>query len=57
MNGEHGDWSSCYLYEKYFVTKQLLKYPNEVTHNEFLNLTASEGEEILEMKSNELNQH
>ena len=36
------------------MTKKSLKYQNQVTHNDFLNLTDSEGEDVLEMKCNEV---
>ena len=56
MSDEHEVCYCCYLSEKYFVTKQSLKYHDKVTHNEHHNRTDNESEDILEMKSNKVNQ-
>ena len=52
---EHEDGYCCYLCDKYFETKQSLKY-DEFIHNQQYTLTDSEGEDAPKINSNEVNQ-
>ena len=56
MIDEHEELYTCYLCNKHFKTKQSLKYHNEFIHEEYYNLTESEGEEIPQINSNDSKQ-
>ena len=56
MREEHEDCFCCYLCDKYFETKQSMKYHNEFIHNEKYNLTESECEDTPKINGNEVNQ-
>ena len=56
MREEHEDCFCCYLCDKYFETKQSMKYHNKFIHNEKYNLTESECEDTPKINCNEVNQ-
>ena len=56
MIDEHDDCYYCYLCDKYFETKQSLKYHNEFIHKEYCDMTESEGEENPQINSNDAKQ-
>ena len=56
MREEHEDWFCCYLCDKYFETKQSIKYHNEFIHNEIYNLTEIECEDTPKINFSEVNQ-
>ena len=49
MIDEHDDCYCCYLCNKFFDTKQSLKYHNEFICMEYCNVTESEGKENLQI--------
>ena len=54
MSEEHDDCYCCYMCNKYFETKQSLKYHNEFIHNE--HLTESEDEDSSKLNNDKVNQ-